>query len=252
MGRRDGTREVAKIRRELASAARPIGIENLQSYLGSPLPVLGVRAADFVRVVRRHARSTARRSVGESRSLAQRLWAGRWYEERAFAIALLAREPRPLDARLWRVATSWVDSATGWALSDSLASELLAEEVGRDPHRWREVAGWTRSPNPWRRRSVLYAQSRLVRKGEIDRPMRLLHQLRTDPDRWVQRAVGTWLRECGKRDAPRLRAYLRREAVRLSATAITVATERCSPGFRAEIRARARPATPHEEPGRSE
>lgn len=250
MGRSAGLREVAEIRRELVRAARPIGIENLQSYLGSPLPVLGLRADEFAQLVRRRGRSTGRRSVPEIRSLAERLWAGLWYEERAYAIALLTREPRPLDDRLWKVATRWVDTATGWALCDSLAGELLSEEVAGDPNRWREVAGWVRSPNPWRRRSALYAQGRIVRRGEIDRPMRLIHRLRSDPDRWVQRAVGTWLRECGKRDAPRLRSYLRREAPRLSATAITVATERSTPGFRAEIRARARAAPTARRPAR--
>ena len=208
----------------------------LRAYLGSPLPVLGVRTPDYRRIVRDVRTRLGPTPAERLPTLLQALWSGTWFEERAVAIELLVVYRDRNDARTFRLAEPWVDSATGWALSDSLAAGPIARMVAAEPGRFRELLRWTRSPNLWRRRAATYALRDWVRSGDLDRPFRLLERLVDDPEFWVQRAVGTWLRECWKKDRLRTERFLRRHARALSRLAITVATERASKRFRAELR----------------
>jgi 3-methyladenine DNA glycosylase AlkD len=212
----------------------------LRSYLGSPLPVLGVRALRF-QVVARSAR-TRFRSLPEDAVLSElrALWDGPWFEERALAIECLGDFARRDEVMAWKLADQWVDSATGWGLSDALASGPVAQMVAAKPNRFSELLTWTSSANFWRRRAATYALKEWVHRGKLGRPFRLLRRLLKDPEFWVQRAVGTWLRECWKRDRRTTERFLRRHAKVLSRTTITVATERASKAFREELRRRNR------------
>jgi len=137
-----------------------------------------------------------------------------------------------------------VDAATGWALSDALGSGPVAGMVYAKPSRFRDLLRWTRATNIWRRRASTYALHRFVRAGELDKPFQLLEKLLYDQEFWLQRAAGTWLRECWTKDRRRTEAFLRHHAVGLPPVTITVATERASKAFRLELRQKARAAAP--------
>src|SRR5207244_1118446 len=87
-----------------------------------------------------------------------------------------------------------------------------------------------------RERPRTYALHRFVRAGELDRPVQLLEKLLYDEEFWVQRAVGTWLRECWKQDRRRTEAFLRKHARGLPRIIVSVATERAPKSFRDELR----------------
>ncbi|MGA7649142.1 MAG: DNA alkylation repair protein [Thermoplasmata archaeon] len=228
--------ERRRVLRELRARTGPSGIALLREYLGSPVPVLGVSVPDLRGVAHAVALRLEARSRTEARALARALWEGASFEEKEVAIELLGRPPLVDDELAWRLGVRWVDAATGWALSDSLASGPLATQVAAHPERFAELLRWTRSENLWRRRASTYALRAWVRSGELDRPFELLARLRDDPERWVQRAVGTWLRECWKQDRARTERFLRREVRHLAPVTVTVATERAPKRFREELR----------------
>jgi 3-methyladenine DNA glycosylase AlkD len=121
-------------------------------------------------------------------------------------------------------------------MCDSIGAGPIAKMVRDEPARFAQLGKWARSPNPWRRRIALYALHDFVLAKELDKPFLLLEKLIADQEFWVQRAVGTWLRECWKRDPQRTEAFLRRHARRLPPVVITVATERASKSFHDELR----------------
>jgi len=159
------------------------------------------------------------------------MWAG---------IAILSRYHTRWDEASWRIVDRWADDAVGWGLCDALGSGPVADVVYLSRGRFREVLEWTRSKNFWRRRISTYAMRAFVRAAELDKPLALLERLLYDKEFWVQRAVGTWLRECWKKDEKRTAAFLRRHARGLPPVTITVATERAPKRFREELRRRAR------------
>jgi 3-methyladenine DNA glycosylase AlkD len=223
---------VAQLRR----APRTSSPSELRAYLGSPVPVLGLSTPTTRTILREFVKRNRRLTPKQVNALAAALWNGPVLEEKALAIALLGRYEKILDDGSWDLTDRWVDAATGWALSDSLASGPIAGMLYAKPARFREVVRWTRAKNMWRRRASTYALHRFVRAGDLDKPFDLLERLLYDKEFWVQRAVGTWLRECWKEDRRRTAAFLREHARGLPRVVITVATERAPKSFRDELR----------------
>lgn len=236
---------VRQLRRQLRAASRPSSGSDARSYLGSPVPVLEVRSPDVRRIASDFCRGHRDLDLATVWNVAEALWRGRWFEERILAVELLRRWVRLLDDDAWRTLDRWVDDVSGWGLTDALAGGLLGPLVLGHPERIRDLARWGRSPNPWRRRASLYALSRTVRSGELGPAFRLIDPLRADPDRWVQRAVGTWLRECWKVDTARTERYLTRRSADIAPVALTVALERATTEQRARLRTLARRARSH-------
>ena len=234
----DAALERERIVASLRSAAKPGAWEKLRAYLGSPVPVLGLTTPQIRGLQRSFAKDHAGLAAAELNALAAVLWRGETFEEKWFAVGLLDRHRDVLDEASWALADSWVDSATGWALSDGLAAGPVSFMVHSRPKRFSEILRWTKARNYWRRRASTYALNEFVRGGELDKPFRLLERLLYDDEFWVQRAVGTWLRECWKKDARRTERFLLAHSPGLPPVTVTVATERSTKAFRAKLRAR--------------
>ena len=235
---------VDALRRELLDPIRrlgkPGGDPRAQKYLGSPYPVLGLSSPQMKGIVSSFVRAHRTLDPKTVNALADSLWRGKVLEEMWAGIVILSLYHKRWDEASWRLVDRWVDDAVGWGLCDALALGPVADMVYRSRGRFREVLRWTRSKNFWRRRISTYAMRAFVRAGELDKPLALLERLLYDKEFWVQRAVGTWLRECWKKDEKRTAAFLRRHARGLPRVTITVATERAPKRFREELRRRAR------------
>lgn len=234
----DVARGKGRIAASLRAVAPPKPWEKAQSYLGSPVPVLGLTVPQLREVHRAFARDHPNLTVADVNALAAALWDTETWEEKTFAIGILDRHRDVLDEASWSLADSWVDSATGWALSDGLAAGPVSFLVHSKPKRFAEILRWTKAENFWRRRASTYALNEFVRAGELDTPFHLLERLLYDEEFWVQRAVGTWLRECWKKDAKRTEAFLLAHSPGLPPVTVTVATERATKAFRARLRAK--------------
>jgi len=220
---------------QLRKAPKVSAPADLQSYVGSPVPVLGVSVPTMRGILAAFAKDHPTLGAAEVNALASALWSGPTFEEKSLGILLLGRYEKVLDDDSWKLADRWVDTATGWGLSDGLASGPIAGMVCAKASRFREILRWTRAKNIWRRRASTYALHRFVRAGELDRPFQLLKKLLYDEEFWVRRAVGTWLRECWKQDRRRTEAFLRKQARGLPRIVISVATERAPKTFREEL-----------------
>lgn len=232
----DVSRETEHLGSRMRDLAPAGAWEKLQAYLGSPVPVLGLTTPQMRDLHEAFGKEHPDLSAAEVNALSAALWEGATFEEKAFAIGLLARHHDILDERSWALADSWVDRATGWALSDGLASGPISFMVHSQPRRFAEILRWTKAENYWRRRASTYALNEFVRAGELDKPFRLLDRLAFDEEFWVQRAVGTWLRECWKKDRRRAERFLRDHIPGLPPVTLTVATERAPKALRDALR----------------
>jgi 3-methyladenine DNA glycosylase AlkD len=197
---------------ELKSAAPTKPSPNAQSYLGSPVPVLGVRVPRLRAIVAAFRKAHRDLAANDLNRLAGSLWKGSTFEERALAISLLDAYSRILDDASWKILDRWAGEASGWGLCDWLGLGPIAKVVHSQPGRFREMVRWTKSENLWRRRIAVYGMRDFVFAGELDRPFEVFKRLLYDDEFWVQRAVGTWLRESWKQDRKRTEAFLRKHA----------------------------------------
>ena len=227
-----------EILREIRALGRPGGDPQAQKYLGSRHPVLGLSTPQLKSIISAFVRAHRGLDAKAVDALADSLWKGKVLEEKWAAIAILSRNRKAWSDSTWKMADRWIDDAVGWGLCDALGMGPIADMVYADPSWYREALGWTRSKNIWRRRISAYAMRAFVRAGELDKPLTLLERLLYDEEFWVQRAVGTWLRESWKKDERRVRTFLLKHAAGLPRVTITVATERAPKDFREELRRR--------------
>ncbi len=97
-----------------------------------------------------------------------------------------------------------------WDLVDRSAIWVVGEHLRDKP---RDVLyELARSNRPMERRTAILSTFAFIRRGDLDDAYRIAELLVNDREDLVQKAVGWMLREAGKRDEPRLLAFLDRHA----------------------------------------
>jgi hypothetical protein len=86
-----------------------------------------------------------------------------------------------------------------------------------------------RSTSQWERRSAIVATYHFIRNDDLDDTFAIGQILVHDPADLVQKAVGGWLREAGKRDTSRLRSFLDDHAASMPRTMLRYAIEHLAP-----------------------
>jgi 3-methyladenine DNA glycosylase AlkD len=136
------------------------------------------------------------------------------YEERMVAVSVLdfkARASRiTADDRraLYELWMARLDRIDTWDHIDRSAPRVVGLYL---LDRSRDVLfELARSADRWHRRAAVVATYTIIRAGDLDDPEALCELLAADPERFVQTAVGTALREIGRIDRARLLAFLSR------------------------------------------
>jgi hypothetical protein len=81
------------------------------------------------------------------------------------------------------------------------------------------------SPHWYERRTSIVSTWFFIRRDDLDDTFGIAEALANDPHDLVQKAVGGWMREAGKRDEQRLRSYLDRHAATMPRTTLRYAIE---------------------------
>jgi 3-methyladenine DNA glycosylase AlkD len=115
------------------------------------------------------------------------------------------------------------DRIDDWALVDRAAPSVIGDYLFDKP---RDVLyRLARSESIWERRTAIVATWSFIRRGELDDTFAIAEILVDDPEHLVQTAVGGWVREAGKRDVARLRAFLDAHAATMPRIALRFAIE---------------------------
>jgi len=164
------------------------------------------------------------------------------HESRVVAVSVMdfqARDRRTPDARKQELFDLYLrrhDAIDTWDLVDRSAIWVVGEHL-RDRPRGvlDELAA---SPDPNRRRTAILATMAFIRHDELDDALRIAETLVDDQRDTVSKGVGWMLREVGKRDEARLRAFLDRHAATMPRVSLRYAIEKLEPGLRAAYLAR--------------
>jgi hypothetical protein len=123
------------------------------------------------------------------------------------------------------------DRIDTWDLVDGAAPHVVGGylwDKSREP-----LYGLAASPHWYERRTSIVSTWFFIRRGDLDDTFRIAELIANDPEDLVQKAVGGWIREAGKRDEQRLRDFLDRHAATMPRTALHYASEHLSPDTRA-------------------
>lgn len=97
----------------------------------------------------------------------------------------------------------WIDN---WGLVDRAAPYVVGGylfDKDRTP-----LYTLAKSKHPMERRTAIVSTYFFIRKNQIEDTFKIAEILVADTNEYVQKAVGSWIREAGKRDEERLREFL--------------------------------------------
>jgi 3-methyladenine DNA glycosylase AlkD len=162
--------------------------------------------------------------------LSERLWREPVWDLKIVAGRILALDRVAPNECVWRYVAERMGDLDGWAVADNLASVgsrcLLA-----DPRRLDVVESWVESPHLWTRRASLVFTLPWTKAGrDPERMLAWAARLSSDPQWFIQKAIGWWLRELGKRDPDRVRRFLAAHGGALKSVARNEATKHLDRG----------------------
>ncbi|MFT6783276.1 MAG: 3-methyladenine DNA glycosylase AlkD [Saprospiraceae bacterium] len=101
----------------------------------------------------------------------------------------------------------WVDD---WGMVDRAAPYVVGGYLF-DKER-KTLYDLAKSDKPMERRTAIVSTYYFIRQNEIEDTFNIVEILINDKDEYVQKAVGSWLREAGKRDMDKLTGFLDKHA----------------------------------------
>ncbi len=194
--------------------------------------VLGVPIGRIFPVAKRFAAAMPLADV-------DRLLASAYYEIRMGAVSVMdfqARDKRAPAAQrkaLFDLYLRRHDRIDNWDLVDRAAPHVVGGWLADKP---REVLyRLAASADPWRRRTAIVSTYFFIRMGDLDDTFRIAERLVRDEHELVQKAVGSWIREAGKKDQPRLVRFLEKHARSMPRVMLRYAMEKLPPRVRARF-----------------
>ena len=174
-------------------------------YFGVPNPVIDAAVKDW----------RAALTLEDRVALASQLWDSNVHEARVAAAKLLVQARINPDDAAWDLIVSWVPQFDAWAIADHVCG-AGARRLVADPSRLDVVETWTTSDHLWTKRAAMvmtlpWTKQNNPKPDELQARERILGwagEYTKDPAWFIQKSVSWWLRELGKHDAPRVRAFL--------------------------------------------
>lgn len=115
----------------------------------------------------------------------------------------------------------WIDN---WGLVDRAAPYVVGGYLFNKDKKPLYVLA--KSKKPMERRTAIVSTYYFIRKNEIEPTFNIAEILINDADEYVQKAVGSWIREAGKRDEERLTDFLNKYASSMSRITLRYAIEK--------------------------
>lgn len=115
----------------------------------------------------------------------------------------------------------WIDN---WGLVDRAAPYVVGGYLHEKDKK--ELYNLAKSNNPMERRTAIVSTYYFIRKNEIADTFKIAEILINDTDKYVQKAVGSWIREAGKRNEETLKNFLDKHATEMPRTTLRYALEK--------------------------
>ncbi|MBC7949171.1 MAG: DNA alkylation repair protein [Chitinophagaceae bacterium] len=212
---------------ELTALRTKSELENVQryfSYEGVESKFLGVRMANIFALAKKYMKMHLEE--------VEKLLEDDYYEARVGAVSIMdfqAREKKiTLEQRkaLFDLYISRHDRINNWDMVDRSAPYVVGGYLADKPRKI--LYTLAKSKNVWERRTAIVATYYFIRQGDIDDTFKIAEILFNDKHELINKAVGSWVREAGKRDKRRLITFLDKNASTMPRTTLRYAIEKLS------------------------
>ena len=197
--------------------------KGLREFLGLTNPQID----DFVKQWR------FERDVAERVNLSAELWQSNIHEARIAAAKLLIQARlKPSDEAAWQLIIAWVPEFDAWAIADHAAS-AGARRLVADPSRLDTVEKWVHSDHMWSRRAALVMTLPWAKLNHLssdqhkdrERILGWAASYVSDPEWFIQKSIGWWIRDLSKHDPARAQQFLEKHSHEMAAFSRKIAAK---------------------------
>jgi hypothetical protein len=171
----------------------------------------------------------AKQFIGMSPDEIEKLLESPHHEVRVGAVSIMdwqARNKKTPEKRRKELFDLYIkrhDRINSWDLVDRSAPYVVGGYLCNGP---RDILyELARSKSQWERRTAIVATYYFIRQGDVDDTFKIAELLAHDPDDLVQKAVGGWVREAGKKNPEKLLSFLDTYAATMPRTVLRYAIE---------------------------
>lgn len=215
---------VGEVRAALKQAADPAKAPQMQAYMKSSMPYLGVSSAVQKRIWRQlfpaHPLSTA----AAWRDVALTMWRTATYREERYAAIALTDMPRYAAYRnhsTLPMLEEMIATGAWWDLVDPLATHHVGDVLRSDPARVATVmTRWARGQDMWKRRAAILCQIRFKAGTDLTLLYACIEPNMDHRDFFIRKAIGWSLRQYARVDPKEVTRYVRTNRARLSPLSI--------------------------------
>lgn len=210
---------------ELTSLQSKKELENVQRFFrdeGKTSKFLGVRMADIFALAKKYMQLP----IAEI----EKLLKSKYYEARMGAVSIMdfqARDKKTTTERkkeLYDLYIARHDCIDNWDIVDRSAPYVVGGYLADKPRKI--LYKLAKSKNVWERRTAIVATYYFIRQDDVDDTYKIAAILIHDPHDLIQKAVGSWIREAGKRDKRKLLSFLDVYAATMPRTTLRYAIEK--------------------------
>ncbi len=210
---------------ELTSLKSKKELENVQRFFrdeGKPTKFLGVRMADIFTLAKKYMQLPI--------TEIEKLLKSKYYEARMGAVSIMdfqARDKKTSPERkkeLYDLYMSHHDCIDNWDMVDRSAPYVVGGYLSDKPRKI--LYKLAKSKNVWERRTAIVATYYFIRQDDVDDTYKIAALLIKDPHDLIQKAVGSWIREAGKRDQRKLMSFLDMYAATMPRTTLRYTIEK--------------------------
>jgi len=201
---------VGQIKAELRGSADPARAPQMQAYMKSTMPYLGVPLPATRLIAKRAAAAHPPRDVGELGELAADLWRTAEYREERYAateltgIRMTAGRLELLPLYVEMIVTgAWWDHVDG--VSPRIGDLLLTHRSSMLP----VIRQWSVDPDRWLRRSSIICQLGCKDRTDVELLTEVVLANVSDREFFVRKAIGWALRQYARTDPDWVRAFVR-------------------------------------------
>jgi 3-methyladenine DNA glycosylase AlkD len=208
------------VRADLRGIADPLRAPQMQAYMKSDMPFLGVPVPVVRRIVRSRAKANPPATTGNLVATAAVLWRTASYREERYAATALTGVPAaaPLQTLdMLPLYQEMITSGAWWDHVDEVAHRLGPLLLAYPDQMRPTVERWAREPDRWMRRAAIICQLDAKRATDVDLLSDAISVSLGDRDFFIRKAIGWALRQYARTDPQWVRRFVAEHADRLSA-----------------------------------
>ena len=165
-----------------------------------------------------------------SLEVSAKLATSRFHEERLFALLALvrlfetAKNDPTMQKRIYQTYLILFPYVNGWDLVDCSCHKIIGPYLFEKDRK--ALYRWARSQDLWTKRISIITTYYFIRHKDLNDTYKISKILLHDDHDLIHKAVGWMLREAGKKDIKRLRAFLDQQAAKMPRTMLRYAIEK--------------------------